>query len=82
MSNAQQQIRLWNFDLNEYETLDTRMLATSDDVAYVTVRTGAARFVDPSTLAIRGAIAVRATGPSFSYPWTIRIDKIWWNLPG
>lgn len=80
--NAQQAILLWNYVTESYETVDTRFLSVSDDVAYVTVRTNPERFIQPGTLAVRSAITVRAVGPAFAYPWTARIDKVWWNFPG
>ena len=80
--NAQQSILLWNYQSGAYETLDTKVVALEDDVYRVTVSSNAARFVEPGTLAVRGSIAVRAIGPSFAYPWTYKIDKVWWNFPG
>jgi hypothetical protein len=80
--NAQQTIMLWNYVTSSYESLDARLLTTGDDVAYVTVRTNPERFIQPGTLAVRGAVSVRAAGPAFAYPWTARIDKVWWNFPG
>jgi hypothetical protein len=80
--NAQQAILLWNYKTGAYETLDTRNVSLEDDVYRVTVTTNPSRFIEAGTLAMRAAVTVRAVGPSFAYPWTYRIDKAWWNLPG
>jgi hypothetical protein len=80
--NAQQAILLWNFQTGAYETLDTRNVTLEDDAYRVTVTTNPSRFIEAGTRAMRAAVTVRAVGPSFAYPWTYRIDKAWWNLPG
>lgn len=48
----------------------------------VTVRTNPSRFIEPGTLAIRALVSYRAIGPAFAYPWSGRINKVWWNFPG
>jgi hypothetical protein len=80
--NAQQEILLFNYVTGAYEVLDSRLLTVADDVAYVTVRTNPQRFIQSGTLAIRAAVRIRAVGPSFVYPWTVRVDRSWWNFPG
>lgn len=80
--NAQQGIALWNYTTGAYDLLDTRLVKVTDDVAYVTVQTNPSRFIQPGTLAIRALVTYRALGPSLSFPWSSRIDKVWWNFPG
>jgi len=81
--NALQSISLWNFTTGAYELLDTRLVKLTDDVALVTVRaTNPARFIQGGTLAIRALVTYRAMGPSLSFPWSSRIDAVWWNFPG
>ncbi|MDQ2985409.1 MAG: hypothetical protein M3R13_01650, partial [Armatimonadota bacterium] len=80
--SAEQKVWLWNYVLGGYELLDTRLATTTDDVVTVTVRTNPSRFIQPGTLAIRALVSYRAVGPAFGYPWSGRIDKVWWNFPG
>ena len=80
--NAQQSILLWNYLTSSYESLDTRLLTVFDGIVSVTVNTNPGRFIEPGTLSVRAAVTVRAVGPSFAYPWTVRFDKVWWNFPG
>ncbi len=80
--NAQQKISLYNFTTGLYEELDARLAKTSDDTVTVTVRTNPSRFIEPGTLAIRALVSFRAVGPSLAFPWSGRIDKVWWNFPG
>lgn len=80
--NAQQRIWLWNYVIDDYELVDTRLATLTDNATTVTIRTNASRFVQPSTLAIRALVSYRAIGPAFAYPWSARIDKVWWNFPG
>jgi hypothetical protein len=80
--NAQQRIWLWDYVVGNYELVDTRLAATTDNTTTVTIRTNASRFIQPGTLAIRALVTYRAIGPAFSYPWSARIDKVWWTFPG
>jgi hypothetical protein len=80
--NAQQAIWLWNYVLGGYELVDTRVSPTTDSVVTVTVRTNPSRFIQQGTLAIRALVSFRAIGPAVIYPWSARVDKIWWNFPG
>jgi hypothetical protein len=80
--NAQQRIWLWNYVLGNYELVDTRLATLTDDVTNVIIRTNSSRFIQPGTLAIRALVSYRAIGPAFSYPWSARIDKVWWTIPG
>ncbi|MDQ2987241.1 MAG: hypothetical protein M3R13_11095 [Armatimonadota bacterium] len=80
--NAQQKVWLWNYVIDDYELLDTRLATTTDDVVTVTVRSDPSRFIQPGTLAIRALVSFRAVGPAFAYPWSGRIDKVWWHFPG
>jgi hypothetical protein len=80
--NAQQKISLYNFNTGLYEELDARLAKTTDDTVTVTVRVNPSRFIQAGTLAIRALVSFRAVGPSLSFPWSGRIDKVWWNFPG
>ena len=80
--NAQQRIWLWNYVIGDYELVDTRLATLTDDVTNVIVRTNSSRFIQPGTLAIRALVSFRAIGPAFAYPWSARIDKVWWTFPG
>nr|MDQ2985503.1 hypothetical protein [Armatimonadota bacterium] len=80
--SAEQKVWLWNYVLGGYELLDTRLATTTDDVVTVTVRTNPSRFIQPGTLAIRALVSYRAIGPAFAYPWSARVDKVWWTFPG
>lgn len=80
--NAQQKISLYNFNTGLYEELDARLAKTSDDTVSVTVASNTSRFIQPGTLAIRAFVSFRAVGPSLSFPWSSRIDKVWWTFPG
>ncbi|MDQ2987095.1 MAG: hypothetical protein M3R13_10325, partial [Armatimonadota bacterium] len=80
--SAEQKVWLWNYVLAGYELLDTRLATTTDNTLTVTVRTNSSRFIQPGTLALRALVSFRAIGPAFAYPWSGRIDKVWWNFPG
>jgi hypothetical protein len=80
--NAEQKISLLNFNTGLYEELDARLTKTTDDTVTVTVRTNPSRFIEVGTLAIRARVSFRAVGPSLSFPWSGRVDKVWWNFPG
>jgi hypothetical protein len=80
--NAQQKVSLYNFNTGLYEELDTRLAKTTDDTVTVTVRTNPSRFIEVGTLAVRARVSLRAVGPSLAFPWSGRIDKVWWSFPG
>jgi hypothetical protein len=73
---------LLNFNTGLYEELDARLTKTTDDTVTVTVRTNPSRFIEVGTLAIRARVSFRAVGPSLSFPWSGRVDKVWWNFQG
>jgi hypothetical protein len=79
---AEQTIALWNFTFNGYEIVDTRLVSISDDITHVTVQTDPGRFIETGSLALRAVVRYRAVGPSFAYPWSARIDRVWWTFPG
>jgi len=81
-SNAELKVWLWNYATGNYELLDTRFPTTTDAAVTVTVRTDPARFIQPGTLAIRALVSFQAVGPSLAFPWSGRVDKVWWNFPG
>jgi hypothetical protein len=80
--NAQQKIWLWNYVDGEYELMDTRLATLNDDVTNVIVRNNSSRFIQPGTLSMRALLTFKALGPAFSYPWSSRIDRVWWTFPG
>lgn len=44
-----QSIELFNYDTGKYKLLDTRAVATTDEIVQVTVPSNFARFVQPGT---------------------------------
>jgi hypothetical protein len=81
-ANVEQKVSLYNFNTELYEELDARLAKTTDDTVTVTISSSTSRFIEAGTLAIRARVSFLAVGPSLSFPWSGRIDKVWWSFPG
>lgn len=76
-ANTNQTVALWNFQTAAYEQVDSRLITTTDAMTQVTIRTNAARFVEPlGTREIRLRLGYKVTSPVLAYPWTARIDQV------
>jgi hypothetical protein len=78
--NIGQRLLLFNWVTNAWEQMDSRTATTSDSTVTISVTSGAARFVDPATLAIRARFQYKANGPVLSFPWNGRIDQAVWRI--
>lgn len=78
---CRQTISLYNFQLGAYESLQSTLVAFSDDTVNVSVRTNPGRFIQAGTMAVRALVTYQAVSPAFSYPWVARVDKAWWTFP-
>jgi hypothetical protein len=76
-----QSVSLYNFELGVYESLQSQIIATTDDTVNVVVRANPGRFIQAGTSTVRALVAFRATAPAFAYPWSARVDKAWWTFP-
>ncbi|MBV6459540.1 MAG: hypothetical protein HONBIEJF_02688 [Fimbriimonadaceae bacterium] len=78
LTGISQQVQLFNWQTNAYETLDTRTIGTLDGIVEVSVPTNAARFVQQGTNAVRALAKYKVNSPSFS-AWSISIDLAQWS---
>ncbi len=74
-SNIEQEIMLYNFSEDAYETFDQSSASFGDVEFSAYVYGELYDFVDPATGTMRAKINWKQNGPVFQSPWTIRIDK-------
>lgn len=79
-AGIEQKVSLFNYGANAYESVDTRVLATSDGTIIITPEGNTSRFVNQTTRETKALVACRATQPLFSYPWLVRIDQSVWRV--
>jgi glucose/arabinose dehydrogenase len=77
-NNIAQGVQLFNFDTNQYETLDTRTATMTDSTTTVEITSNIGRFIGPDNK-LRAKMTYRAQGPVFTWPYTSSIDRVWWH---
>ena len=77
--NIEQTTELFNFDTNDWEVVDTRINTLTDSTAQIIPAGDVNRFVDgPGT--VRARIGWRRAGFLTLYPWTVRVDQVFWTI--
>jgi hypothetical protein len=71
-------VELYDFASAKYTNITDFQLTAEDETLRVSVLEGAERFVDPETQFVRTRISFKAPGPILSFPWTARIDRVFW----
>jgi hypothetical protein len=74
-ATIQERLELFNFSSGTFETVNTRMLTTTDSQFIAVAGGDLNRFVG-SNRAVRARFSYRAMGPVFVYPWNVGVDKI------
>jgi len=77
--NVQQEITLFNFQTQAYESLDTRNLASGDVTAVVGTSGDRSRFIEPATGTMRVKLNYRGVGPLPS-ALTVYDNQVLWTL--
>lgn len=81
-ANIQQTMELFNFTANTWEVIDTRATPTTDTNVEIAASGALNRFVNQTDKSIRARLSWKASGPVFSYPWNVRIDRAVWTVGG
>jgi hypothetical protein len=76
-----QRVRLFNFETNAYETIDSRTMPTSDGVVEVELSGDVSRFVSGDGT-VRALIQCQQTNPTLPPTWRAGIDEVRWTLGG
>ncbi len=72
--NIRQTLQLLNPFTNEYETIDTRLLPTSDTTLEVIIQDNPSRFIHPITREVKARLLYQPVGIVLRFPWEVRID--------
>jgi glucose/arabinose dehydrogenase len=78
--NVRQILQLYNPSTSEYETIDTRILPTSDSLTEATILQNPSRFIHPSTREIKARILYQPAGIVLRFPWEVRIDWVVFSI--
>jgi hypothetical protein len=75
-----QTIELFNFNSQQFEQVDSRDGSFDvDEVVTIDLTGNIANYVQPGTGNIQTRVGWRATGPTLFYPWTVRLDQLFWQ---
>ncbi|MBS1723070.1 MAG: exo-alpha-sialidase [Armatimonadetes bacterium] len=75
----QQQVGLFNYQTNAYETLDTRPSTLSDQTVVVNTSGDRSRFVNQADGTMKVKLSYKVTGPTFG-PWTASVNQTVWTV--
>jgi len=75
-----QRMKLFNYDTQSFEELDSGAGTITDSVTKVKVPGDPARFIDPDTLEMKAQLTWKAEGPVTLYPWQVGLDQVAWTL--
>ena len=76
-----QTIDMFNWNLGQYETVDSRLASFNiDSVAAVDLSNNVSDYVQTGTGTVKTRTGWRATGPLLLYPWTVSIDQVIWSV--
>ncbi|MDQ2986181.1 MAG: hypothetical protein M3R13_05600 [Armatimonadota bacterium] len=78
-SSLRQWVQLYNFTSQSWVQIDTRLVSLSDLRVVIPVP-NPTQYLEPSTRQALARISYKADGPTFSFPWTARIDQAVWNV--
>lgn len=75
-----QTVSLFNYDLQEFEEVDSRTSTNTDSVALIIVKGDPSRFIDPETLEVRAEMTWRPPPLVLHFPWNVGIDQAIWRI--
>jgi hypothetical protein len=75
----QQTIALRNRNTGLYVQVDQRTLTLAEQTITINVA-NFADYIDPTTGEMRAQFSYRQLGPTLSYPWIVRQDRVFWRL--
>lgn len=75
---AQQSIELFNYDTQQFQTMDTRPASPVDTAVEVDIVSNVSRFIDPVTKAIRARFTF--TQAAVSAKWKMQVDQGLWTI--
>jgi len=76
---VEQRIELFNYVTGAYERVDTKQATTSDSVVEIVISSNPDRFIN-SDREMKAKIIFKATGLTLVWPWSTRIDHVFWIL--
>ncbi len=79
-SGLELSIEAFNYVTEQYESVGTQTVSLQDTVVSIELPGDPARFVDSDTGQMHCRVGCRATGLVFLYPWSLRIDQVYWNV--
>jgi hypothetical protein len=77
--NIERKVEAYNFTNNQWVAVNTATSALADEAIAINVA-NASQFVEAGTNKVRVRMGFKATGPTFTYPWTIRVDRAVWDI--
>ncbi len=87
VGTVEQEIDLFNYDIGQFETVDTRLATSTDSVVTLTPGGDPARFVQPGTNAIQARISYQNSLPFWVFntqnlylPYRVRADQVLWTI--
>lgn len=78
--NVVQEIQLFNFLSNEFETIDSRDAELADTSIEVLVTGDASRFVTPGAGTMIARVSFESVGPTLFFPWSVQLDQVQWQI--
>jgi hypothetical protein len=75
-----QTIEVFNYTSGQYETVDTQPATLTDSIATVQITGDLGRLVNDLTGQVKSRLGWKAIGPTFFFPWTVRVDWASWNI--
>jgi phospholipase/lecithinase/hemolysin len=76
-----QTIELFNWTAGQYQQVNSKAASFNNDfTVQIDLTDNVGHFVQSGTGLIKARVGWRATGPISIYPWTIRIDRVFWTL--
>ncbi len=77
--SVMQKIRLYNYDIDKFETIDVRPATVADSIVEITVTGNPQRFLHLNEMTAR----IIWTSPTFvgtPFPWSIELDQVVWLI--
>lgn len=75
-----QTIQAFNYDTNQFVTLDSRIISGTDATASATISNNVSSFINPSTRQMKMRVKMRAGAAFFSTNWNGRFDLVGWRI--
>lgn len=79
-TGLQQELQLFNFQTNQYVSIDTRAATLSEQTINVSVPSNPQQYVEPGSNTVRAKILYRKVGPTSAGNWGCRIDLANWEV--